>query len=959
MDADYFIEKLTYDLDVEKALYNVSSLSEKEAEFEFIELDEIEIESLKRLGIERLYKHQVESLNAIRKGKNVLLSTPTASGKSVVFYLAILDKLRKNSDAKTLIVYPLKALARDQIARMKDFFYSVGVKCAVYDGDTPLSERECIRKEQPQVLLTNPDMLHFGILRNWKNWERFLCSLTLLVLDELHIYRGIFGSNFNHILARMRRFSLANLQIVAASATIGNPKEFASQLTDCDIEVIDRSGAPSKKRYFLFFNSLLCSSSYSLALKLFVRSIEAGKRTILFTKSRVATESIYSKLKLYNSSLAKKVTSYRAGYLPSERRFLERKLFNGELLGVISTSALEMGVDIGALDAVILLGFPGSIISFWQRIGRVGRRDRESYIALVAMPDALDQFYVRNTHLLLNKRCEEVAINPYNRYVASWHLRCAAVEKPILKEEPIAKRFNLLLKELADEGILEFDGSFYYSRGKVVHDLQGIRGEGGKEFVIRTEDNRKIGTISGVRAYLECHKGAIYLHRGDAWEVTEFNEITKEIIVKPAYAHLYTKALTRKNTTIIAEYNSFRAGRFTVSFGEIEVEEEVVAYEVRNSKTGQLLGIRECKMPKVVFNSHSIWFKWDDKITTILSRNFDYAGSIHAFEHVAIALIPSVALCDRNDLGGISFPYHEQIGSGVVFIYESYRGGMGVVESAFGNINLLLRRIVNTLENCSCDDGCPACIHSPKCGNGNRPLDKKGSLFLAKIILEELSSPDTLFRASKEQNNDSYCTCKDKANSNSHLVWIKKYSSDIPKYGVIVFDIETLRSAAEVGGWNNVKDMGVALSVVYHLESKQFATFKRDETSKLLELLLSADTVIGFNVKKFDYKVLEGELGISLSSRLTSKTIDIFEKVHTSIGKKVSLANLARNTLGKGKIANGMQSLVWVKKNRLDLVEEYCKVDVEITKELYIFGKKFKYLLCNFNKKLIKVEVDW
>jgi len=402
-------------------------------------------EGLALRGVERLYAHQAEGIDHLHEGRNLLIVTPTASGKTLLFSVAVLESVLADESSRALILYPTKALARDQLAGFRSLSGSLGAlrppSFEIYDGDTPASQRKKIRADPPHALITNPDMLHAGILANHQDWEPLLRNLKWIVIDELHVYRGIFGAHVHHILKRLRRLCAkygAQPRFVAASATIGNPADFARTLTGVDFAVVDRSGAPQAPREVVFLNPTAVSP-YTTAVRAIAETVRAGMRTIAFAKARRVTELLYTWLVQQEPELRQRIAPYRAGYLPAERRRLEQRLAAGDLSAVLSTSALELGIDIGGLDACVLVGYPGSLISSWQRIGRVGRQRRDGLIVLVALPDALDQYVIHHPDLFFGGQFENAVLDPANPLIAGRHLVCAASEQPVERAELIAE----------------------------------------------------------------------------------------------------------------------------------------------------------------------------------------------------------------------------------------------------------------------------------------------------------------------------------------------------------------------------------------------------------------------------------------------------------------------------------------------------------------------------------------
>ncbi len=559
-------------------------------------------------GVQRLWRHQTEAIAAARAGEDVLVTTPTASGKSLVFQAPVLEEALRGGDGRALFLFPLKALGQDQKGKLDRLAAAAGLGgraggdagdadapppfSAIYDGDTPRTDRARIKRDPPRVLITNPDMLHLAVLGYHDGWRHLLGSLRWIVLDELHTYRGIFGSHFHHVLQRLLRLCRdagGNPALIASSATAANAGEFARALTGRRFRWIAESGAPREGRHLLLFRPE--ASPYTTALALFTRLLRAGLKTIVFTKARRITELLYSWLRRQEPELARRVASYRAGFLPEERRRIEADLFAGRLDGVISTSALEMGIDVGGLDACILVGFPGSIMATWQRSGRVGRDGRDSLTALVALPDALDQYFLDHPAELLGRPCEQLVVDPGNRPVARAHLVCAAAERPLRPRAAeseggdagyLAPHGGLVGEMVAAGELLEsVAGDELCSLRRHPERGIGLRGIGATYRIVhrRGDRERTIGTVDGVRVFHECHPGAVYLHVGSQYLVTELDVEERRALAEPADLDYFTNPLTEKETEILEVLEERRDGPLAAWLGRVRVTERVVGFE--------------------------------------------------------------------------------------------------------------------------------------------------------------------------------------------------------------------------------------------------------------------------------------------------------------------------------------------------------------------------------------------
>ncbi len=987
--------------------------------------------ALRNDGVERLFSHQAAAIEAARAGQSVLLTTPTASGKSLAFQMPVLEEALRGGTGRALFLFPLKALGQDQRSRFEKLAHEVGAgenaRAAIYDGDTPRAEREKIRADPPRVLVTNPDMLHFGILANPGAWQGFLRDLRWIVLDELHTYRGVFGTHFHHVLQRLLRLCRragSSPAIVASSATATNAADFASTLAERSFIVIDGSGAPREGRHFLLWQPL--TSPYTTALQLLIRHVEQGLKTIVFTKARRITELLHQWLSEQEPDLAQRIANYRAGFLPEERRGIEASLFRGELDGVISTSALEMGIDVGGLDACILVGFPGSMMATWQRSGRVGREGRESLTSLVALPDALDQYLLANPEQFLARDCEPLVLSAGNAAIAEKHILCAASEMPLSTTEDAAfleahapavgdllARYELAKSE---------DGRELYARAERPHRDVALRGSGTNWQIVSETTGRTIGTNDGVRVLRECHPGAIYLHGGRQFGIVELDWNKRQARARPMRVDYFTSPLGDKTTEILELLDHREIGPLSAWLGRVRVTERVVGFERKRILSQERLNQEELELPPVEFETVALWFAAPRAIEeTIRDASCDFMGALHATEHAAISLFPVLALCDRNDIGGISIPFHPQVQCGAVFIYDGHAGGVGIAASGFAKLEELLDRVETLLDRCGCETGCPSCIQSPKCGNGNRPLDKAGASLLVRLLRDreqprealqevrldlsaavspreaEASPEETNDRRSGTYTSDAFepeTTRGAEAPSQApprpqgrprDLFDLGDLPGDteprtralrrrgaqrrlpppprrtpLPRViqKTVLFDVETKRAADDVGGWHMLHRLGLALAVTCDLEEATFRVFREDDFPALIEELRSADMVVGFNVMGFDYPVLSGYSGEDY--RRTLPTLDLLEEIEATLGKRIGLSKLAQATLGAEKSADGLISLQWFREGRFDLIESYCKKDVELLRDLYLFGRREGYL-CHRDKtgRILRIPVDW
>ncbi len=896
----------------------------------------VEFEALRPLLAEKqireLYTHQSRALRVFERGSNLVLSTPTASGKTLVYNFSTLRRAIADPESRSLYLFPLKALEWDQRRRLENDIARLGsiaahIRVAIYDGDTPDSQRRKIRESPPNVLITTPDMLHAGILPHHANWRRFFEGLEIVTIDELHTYRGVFGSHIAQLLRRLdrvARFHGARPQFVAASATIANPGELATQLTGQPFEVVEDSGAPRATRQLLLFRPT--GSPYALAARLFRLSVNLGLRTIAFTKARVITELIHQWVVEAEPELASQISSYRAGFLPSERREIERRLFDGELRGVISTSALELGIDVGGLDVCLLVGYPGSQVATWQRAGRVGRTGK-AVIALIAQPDALDQYLVSHPSELTQRGFEHAVTDPNNAEVVAAHLPCAAVEVPLRADEPWLSEPNLrdLIDALEDDGRLlrSESGSEWFSARLRPHREVSLR-QIGASYAIRTEDQTTreaeiVGTIGSANVYSECHEGAVYLHHGRQFLVTRLDRDERAVSVRAVNSLHYTRALSEKQTEILTRKRTRPAGNFRVVEGRVKVTKTVTGFERRRIRGQDLLGTESLDLPPSSFETVGIWLEFPEEIPQALEAAGRHVmGGIHASEHAALSLFPLFALCDRHDVAGISYTRHPQTGGAAIFFYDGQPGGVGLAASMFDRIEVLLDATCDLIADCACDEGCPACVHSPKCGSGNRPIDKAAAIMVLRLLLGRDPLPERRTQGSVELET-------------------RTFEEPAPPpampalHRVIYFDLETQRSAEEVGGWHNAHLMRVALAVIYDSQTERFESFFENDVHRLIERLGEADLVVGFNVLGFDYAVLRGYSDEDLRAL---PTFDMLAAIHERLGYRLALGHLAQETLGASKQADGLQSLIWWKEGRVDEIERYCRQDVSLLVDL-------------------------
>ena len=707
-------------------------------------------------GVGDLYTHQARAVDAVRAGGNVIVSTPAASGKSLCYHLPVLEALISDRSATSLYMFPTKALAQDQSAYLEELVgdeWRIGP--GIYDGDTHIDARGSIRRSA-RIVITNPDMLHVGILPNHRSWYRILRGLRYVVLDEAHAYRGIFGSHVASVLRRLRRLCArygSSPSFILCSATIANPADHARRLTGLDVESIELSGAPFGGRDFVLWNppkiDLAGGKSRRATLQdsvsLMTELVMSKVRTMTFVQSRQLAELLYvrvrNKLRSEAPDLADRVAPYRGSYLAEDRRIIERDLRSGQVMGLTTTSAMELGVNVGDLEATVLAGYPGTRASVWQRAGRSGRGGERALTVLLAQDDPLDQYMARNPRALFGRPTESVLLSTDNPHVLGPHLLCAAYENPLsvsdseffgVDIEPQAAR-------LTAEGTLHRVKERWHLRPEVNHPAGSvdIRSSEGEPFALVEMDSGAImETIDESSAMTQLHPGAVYLHQGSPHLVTELDLEARIARAVRADVGYHTQPASLTETRIISELNRRKAGRVEACFGEVSVTTTVTGFRRISDLSGEEIDVQYVDVPPRSFRSMGLWFGiTDDLLATARKGRFHLAGALHAIEHAAIGMLPLFAMCDRGDIGGISTPLHPDTGAAQIILYDGVAGGVGIVERGYDVIEDLWRATLDAIDACGCMDGCPGCIHSPRCGSANSPLDKRGAAAALRAIL--------------------------------------------------------------------------------------------------------------------------------------------------------------------------------------------------------------------------------
>jgi DEAD/DEAH box helicase domain-containing protein len=759
VDPSSLIEDLESNPDYRGQLVHVERLPARRArQVELPEdLPDLLLSRLRARGIETLWSHQAEAIALARSGTNVVVATGTASGKSLCYQLPVFEALLGSGHRTALYLAPTKALAHDQLRAIRSFALT-GVRAASYDGDTPAEERPMVRRNA-NLVLTNPDMLHQGILPGHERWSAFLGQLALVVVDEAHTLRGVFGSHVAAVLRRLRRLAnrySADPTFVLASATLGNPAELASRLVGLPVEAVTADGSPRGRVTFALWEPPLLDETTGLRRSANVESsnwlaagVEAGVRTLCFTRSRKAAELVATftrrRVAEVDRSLAGRVRAYRAGYLAEERRTLEAGIVSGKLLGVAATNALELGMDIGGLDAIVLDGFPGTIASLWQQAGRAGRQGGASLAVLVGLDDPLDAYYLHHPADLFGRPHEAALVDPGNPYVLAPHLACAAYEAPLTEEDLslFGSPARELVSSLENEGVLRRSRSGYRaSAGRSAAPAVDLRNAGGAPVtIVEAATGQVIGTVDRSRAPSTVHHGAVYLHQGESYRVVELDLDPGAALVEPATGDEYTQARKDTDVEILEPLRHQQLPRSARWLGRVAVSQQVIGYERRKVGSGELLGYEDLDLPPSHLSTVAYWHTLTPELLEAAGLEArDVPGAAHAAEHAQIGLLPLFAMCDRWDIGGLSTAWHPDTGMATIFVYDGYPGGAGITERGYELTAEHLRATRDTIRSCPCETGCPSCVQSPKCGNGNHPLDKAGAIRLLDQILIDLTT---------------------------------------------------------------------------------------------------------------------------------------------------------------------------------------------------------------------------
>jgi DEAD/DEAH box helicase domain-containing protein len=688
--------------------------------------------ALRNRGVQQLYAHQVATVEALRRGENVVLASPTASGKTLAFALPTLERALVQPGARALYLYPTKALIGDQLRALRALAVEVGLSVDVLTGDTPRDKRLELAQNPPTILLANPDILHYSLLPDHRRWRHLLGSLSVIALDELHSYRGVFGAHVALVLRRLRRMAScygAAPAFIGASATIANPVELAEQVTGVAFHEVRGDGAGSGARRFLFWRPPLRGdislnehqSVLQESAAIFAEALRAGYSGILFGRARVSVERMLLDVRrLVGPELAARVSAYKAGYRADERAQIEAGLRSGTLRGVVSTNALELGIDVGALDVAVIAGYPGSNMSFWQQAGRVGRRlSREAVIVLVAGDDALDQYHVQHPDAFFGQAMEHAAIDPSNASILLGHLLCAAVEQPLQASELglFPENAVRLIDRLVEAHELA-SGPPWRAQTRGVHGDVSLRGTSREPYTLNV-DGERIGNIEPPHLQRECHPGAVYLHNGRAFRVTAIDERARVVRLEPDSVQSRTSPVSEIEVTPRGDAlasQDLQLGESTVrgTVGPLRVTETVVGY--REVFKGESMTSQLEQPLSTVLETVGLWLDVPDALEPD-------AASLHAMEHALVNALPLGLLCDRRDIGSTSDERR-------LYVYDFTEGGIGLAEKAYVVLEQLLRDALALLRDCPCSDGCPSCMQLPGCARANAALDKVGGVAL-------------------------------------------------------------------------------------------------------------------------------------------------------------------------------------------------------------------------------------
>ncbi|WP_369680832.1 DEAD/DEAH box helicase [Halorubellus sp. JP-L1] len=745
----------------------------REASFADVDVDPRVASTLLGAGIEDVYAHQAEAVDAVREGKDVVLATPTASGKSLAYTIPAFERALDDR-ATTLYVAPQVALINDQTETLSELAHGLGfgsgVNVAQYTGQLSKTEKRSVRDRQPTVLLTTPDMLHYGILPHaHRLWDWFFQRLETVVIDEVHAYRGVFGSHVALVMRRLQRLCDrfdADPEFVCCSATIGNPVEHAATVTcrdEANVALVDEDRSATGPRRWLLWNPPEYDaddgwgddggrrrSPHVESKNLFCDLVQRGLQTVVFTGSRqiaerYAQESADELRRRGETEASQRVAAYQAALRDDERESIERRLHDGDLKGVWSTSALELGVDVGGLDAVILDGYPGTRMSTFQRAGRAGRGEDPALVVLVAGEDQLDQYVMGDPGSLFDAPPERAVSNPENEQLLPSHVASAAQENWLSTADRayFGDTLGDVVSDLVRDGTLERrdtnDGTRWtYSGGGSPQHETSLRSIDDREIDLLDErTNDVFATLSFEDALRDVHEGAVYYHQGEKFEVRELDLDRDVAVCSPTWADYYTRTLHDKTIEVLADHDErapFAREDVPCRFASVRMRKQITGYERKDAQTGETLGEVPLDLPETSLETRALYYTVPADVQTTITGEWDFPGSIHAAEHAQISMFPTTVLCDRRDIGGLSTPLHPHTREPTIFVYDGHPGGVGLSKTAYEDVHALSARTLDMLEACGCEDGCPACVQSPHCGNANDPLDKAGAAHLLDAL---------------------------------------------------------------------------------------------------------------------------------------------------------------------------------------------------------------------------------
>lgn len=903
------IDMFKNDVRYRENIAHIETISAKKPSFKKIDnLNEDIISYLESKDV-KLYKHQADTYEAIKNGENVIITTPTASGKTLAFNLPIMDTMIEDKNATALYIYPAKALSNDQLHVLENLENDLDIKITprTYDGDTPRKDKKAIR-EKSRIVLTNPYQLH--LILSWHHqWSKFYKNLRYIVIDESHYYKGVFGSNVAFLIKRLKR--IANFygsypQFILSSATLANPRELANRLTGEDFYLVDEDTSPSGEKDFILYNpfhnykrnKVNTQNAPSIHMEtenIFMYLMLKNIQTLCFTVSRKTTELIamWAKKDMtqVKGKLAHRIAAYRAGYQPQERREIENGLKSGKYLGVTCTNALELGINIGSLDAVIISGYPGTMISTWQQAGRAGRSNQKSLAILIAFENQLDQYFMNNPKFFFDKPHENAIIDLSNPILQEAHILCAAKELP-LKRGEAEKYFSVsqnVLDRLVDNEDLNINhrGDFMYpydDNPAMDHSLDQISSE---EFKVMNNGNL-LETMERSQVYREAHEGAILINKGDTYVVNSVNLSRGFVNVSKETVDYHTMVLNKTETNIKKKLSKTKFGDLTIHFGELTVSEDYFKY--KKMHFSKPIGTYPLDLPPLKFNTKGLWFTIPKSVKDTLEDMFPneeevFAGGLHGAEHALIGLFPLHTMCDRFDIGGLSTNYHEDTQEATIFIYDGYEGGIGICEKAVDVFVELLNSTIDLLNNCSCKSGCPSCIYSPKCGNDNKPLHKNATKYILEYLSKMISNnnqgkkEEIIEEEIKNSNDDEfgdafelyqkgdYSASKDVLNN--ILANDKKHANALALMGKILYDQEQ-------------KDIALVFT------KKALSADKSNEMANELEVLLTSKSSMSstFELNNLDdvdtlYEEaydLYNQGDLSSSSEILEKLLDFDDK---------------------------------------------------------------------------------